>query len=121
MTADKDLIICRCEEVTKGEILDALAGGMSSVSGVKRATRAGMGLCQGQTCGRLVAGVVARETGKPADDCPPITARPPVRPLPMAVLGQDDDAPAFVQHPTSEAATLPDAVVAEASPEGGAE
>jgi NAD(P)H-nitrite reductase large subunit len=88
---DDDLVICRCEEVTKGEIREALAAGMASVSGVKRATRAGMGLCQGQTCGRLVAGLVARETGQAPADVEPMTARPPVRPIPMDVLAKDAD------------------------------
>lgn len=92
--SDNDLIICRCEEVTKGDILEAIADGMSTVSGVKRATRAGMGLCQAQTCGRLVAGIVAQATGKPQAQCEPITARPPARPVPMGVLAMDEHAPA---------------------------
>ncbi|QJT08686.1 (2Fe-2S)-binding protein [Oceanidesulfovibrio marinus] len=89
--ADDDLVLCRCEEVTKGEIRDALAAGITTVSGVKRATRAGMGLCQGQTCGRLVAGMVAREADGPVDPATmePVTARPPVRPTPMGVLAND--------------------------------
>lgn len=93
--SDDDLVLCRCEEVTKGEIRDALASGISTVSGVKRVTRAGMGLCQGQTCGRLVAGMMAREAGAPADPAKlePVTARPPVRPTPMGVLANDRQGP----------------------------
>ncbi|TVQ96512.1 MAG: (2Fe-2S)-binding protein [Desulfovibrionales bacterium] len=85
------LVICRCEEVSRGEILAALETGVSSVSGVKRVTRAGMGLCQGQTCGRLVTSLVAETTGQRADQVEPLTARPPVRPVPMAVLARDRD------------------------------
>ena len=48
------MIICRCEEITKGEIKAAIRNGMHTVNGIKRITRAGMGLCQGQTCQRLV-------------------------------------------------------------------
>lgn len=90
-----DVIVCRCEEVTRGEIKGALRSGLCSSSGVKRATRAGMGLCQGQTCQRQVAGIVAAETGKPAKDCEPITSRPPARPVPMAVMARDDVNPDY--------------------------
>ncbi|WP_084604759.1 (2Fe-2S)-binding protein [Desulfonatronum thioautotrophicum] len=85
------LVICRCEEITRGEILAALENGVSTVSGVKRVTRAGMGLCQGQTCGRLVTSLVAGATGLGPDQVEPLTARPPVRPVPMAVLARDRD------------------------------
>ena len=62
---EKDIIICRCQEVTKQEILDAIADGAVTVDGVKRRTRAGMGLCQGKTCQRLVAKLIAEQTGRP--------------------------------------------------------
>ncbi|MBI5582684.1 MAG: (2Fe-2S)-binding protein [Deltaproteobacteria bacterium] len=84
--ADDDLIICRCEEITRGEIKEAIRNGMETVSGVKRITRAGMGLCQGQTCERLVAQILARELGRPAAELEPLTARAPVRPLPLSVF-----------------------------------
>lgn len=86
-----NLVICRCEEVTRGEILAALETGLATVSGVKRVTRAGMGLCQGQTCGRLVASLVAGVTGRGPDQVEPMTARPPVRPVPMAIFALDSD------------------------------
>lgn len=86
-----NLVICRCEEVTRGEILAALDTGVATVSGVKRVTRAGMGLCQGQTCGRLVASLVAGVTGRGPDQVEPLAARPPVRPVPMSVLARDND------------------------------
>ena len=44
---NKDLIICRCEEVTEGEIKKAIRSGARTITGIKRRTRAGMGLCQG--------------------------------------------------------------------------
>ena len=50
---ENDIIICRCQEVTRQEILDAIEQGATTVDGVKRRTRAGMGLCQGKTCERL--------------------------------------------------------------------
>jgi bacterioferritin-associated ferredoxin len=83
---DDDMIICRCEEITKGEIKAAIRNGMHTVNGVKRVTRAGMGLCQGQTCQRLVIQIIAEELRKSAADIEPTTARGPVRPLRLAVF-----------------------------------
>ena len=51
---DQDLIICRCEEATQSEIMRAINDGAQSLNDIKRMTRAGMGLCQGRTCQRLV-------------------------------------------------------------------
>lgn len=59
MAKDDDLIICRCEEVTKGDILRAIEDGALTIDGVKKRTRAGMGLCQGKTCQRLVAKILS--------------------------------------------------------------
>ena len=58
---DHDRIICRCEEITKGEIRKAVHDGMYTITEIRRYLRAGMGLCQGQTCAKLVKGIVARE------------------------------------------------------------
>lgn len=84
--ADDDLIICRCEEITKGEIRAVIAAGMSTLNGVKRITRAGMGLCQGQTCQRLVTQILCAELGLSPAEVEPTTARPPTRPIPLNVL-----------------------------------
>ena len=55
---------------------------------VKRMTRAGMGICQGQgrTCGRLVAQLIHEETGLPLDEIGLARPRPPVRPTPARIL-----------------------------------
>jgi bacterioferritin-associated ferredoxin len=81
-----DLVICRCEEITRGEIKAAIRNGMQTLNGVKRITRAGMGLCQGQTCQQLVARILTEELGLGAADIDPTTARGPVRPLRLAVF-----------------------------------
>lgn len=56
-------IICRCESITEGEIVDAIhaPAGAMDVDGVKRRTRAGMGRCQGGFCGSKVVEILARE------------------------------------------------------------
>ncbi len=63
-------IICRCESITEGEILDAIHSPVpaTDVDGVKRRTRAGMGRCQGGFCGSKVAEILAREYGKTLDE-----------------------------------------------------
>jgi bacterioferritin-associated ferredoxin len=84
--ADDDLVICRCEEITKGEIREVIRNGMRTLNGIKRVTRAGMGLCQGQTCQRLVSQILAGELGRPSGEFEPTTARAPVRPIKLSVL-----------------------------------
>ena len=91
------MVICRCEDVTHHEIIEAIANGARTASEVKWRTRAGMGLCQGKTCGRLVAGVIAEETGVPEEKVIPSTSRAPVRPAFLGALaarpdGIDEDA-----------------------------
>jgi bacterioferritin-associated ferredoxin len=83
---DDNMIICRCEEITKGEIKNAIRDGMQTLNSVKRITRAGMGLCQGQTCQQLVSRLLAEELGLNAAEVEPITARGPVRPLRLEVF-----------------------------------
>ncbi len=58
-------IVCRCETITEGEILDAIRApaGARDVDGVKRRTRAGMGRCQGGFCGSKVVELLAQELG----------------------------------------------------------
>lgn len=63
-------IICRCETVTEGEMVDALHSLIPPVSidGIKRRCGAGMGRCQGGFCGPRVHEIIARETGMPMED-----------------------------------------------------
>lgn len=62
-------IICRCEGITEGEILDAIRRplGARSLDGVKRRTRAGMGRCQGGFCSPRVTAILAKEYGTELD------------------------------------------------------
>ena len=83
---DDDMIICRCEEITKGEIRRAVHEGLRTTNEIKRWLRTGMGLCQGQTCQRNVQNIVARELGLSISDLGMITGRAPVRPVTIEVL-----------------------------------
>lgn len=63
-------IVCRCETITEGEIIDAIKApaGARDVDGVKRRTRAGMGRCQGGFCGSKVVEILARELNVPMNE-----------------------------------------------------
>ena len=86
-----DRMICRCEEVFESEIRQAIRQGARTLTGIKLRTRAGMGLCQGKTCQRLVARILAEETGQPLSEILPITRRPPCRPIKAGALAGGDD------------------------------
>ena len=63
-------IVCRCETVTEGEILDAIRSNPAAtdIDGVKRRTRSGMGRCQGGFCGPYVMELIAKEMGIAMED-----------------------------------------------------
>lgn len=63
-------IVCRCEEVSKGEIIDALESPLKvpTIDGVKRRVRPGMGRCQGGFCSPLVAKIIAEHEGMDIED-----------------------------------------------------
>jgi len=84
---DDNIIICRCEEITLGEIKQAIREGARDVTGIKRRTRAGMGLCQGRTCEKLVQQILKEELGEKAEKIGSSTFRPPVRPMTFGTLG----------------------------------
>jgi thioredoxin reductase len=80
-----DAIVCRCEDVTRGEIEEALDAGAREVNQLKSWTRCGMGPCQGRMCGDAVADLVARRAGS-REAAGIFSARPPLRPVPYAAL-----------------------------------
>ena len=86
---DDSVIICRCEEISKGEIRKAVFDGMRTMSEVKRYVRAGMGLCQGQTCSRLVRTIIAQELGLKPGEVEIPTPRAPARPVSMEIYAND--------------------------------
>jgi NAD(P)H-nitrite reductase large subunit len=88
---DDDMIICRCEEVTKGEIRRAVHEGMYTIPEIRRYLRCGMGLCQGQTCAKLVKGIVARELKVSPAELTPATSRAPMRPMEMHILAKEEE------------------------------
>lgn len=84
--AEPDTVICRCEQVTLGQIREAISYGAQSVSDVKNLVRSGMGNCQGRTCGSIVAQILAAETGRSLENARYLNIRPPVHPVPLVVV-----------------------------------
>lgn len=82
----RETVVCRCEEITVGEIQDVIRDGAHDVDAVKRATRAGMGLCQGRSCARLVQRLIAAELGVPAHTVGLGRTRIPVRPVSVRAI-----------------------------------
>lgn len=89
--ADDEMLICRCEEITKGEIRRAVHDGMFTLTEIRRYLRTGMGLCQGQTCAKLVKSIVARELGISPVELEPAFSRVPMRPIEMKVFGNEKE------------------------------
>ncbi len=78
---DDDMIICRCEEITKGEIRQAIHDGLYTMNEIKRFLRPGMGLCQGQSCSIHVKRILARELNIAPSKLEECTPRAPMRPI----------------------------------------
>jgi len=79
MDETKDFFICRCEEVTLRQIEEVIDEGYHTIDDVKRITRAGMGLCQGRSCGKVIARIISQRTGKPIEEVLQVSYRFPVR------------------------------------------
>jgi NAD(P)H-nitrite reductase large subunit len=84
----EDTIICRCEEVNRREIKEAIALGLTSPGEIRKYTRAGMGSCQGRICRHLLFQIL-RQSGE--ETCSPgrlPKTRPPVQPATVGELGE---------------------------------
>ena len=63
-------MICRCEQITKGEILEAIrrAPAPATLDAIKRRTRTGMGRCQGSFCSMRMVSLIAEACNIPVCD-----------------------------------------------------
>ncbi|HPD97062.1 MAG TPA: (2Fe-2S)-binding protein [Synergistales bacterium] len=86
-----DIVICRCEEVTLGEIREWIAKGYETFDELKRVLRVGMGPCQGRGCREMILREIAQKTGKTVADIDPGTFRQPSKPVKLAVLAEGGD------------------------------
>ncbi|MGQ0536777.1 MAG: (2Fe-2S)-binding protein [Methanobacteriota archaeon] len=79
-------LACRCEDISEGEIRDAIRRGLSDVEELKRFTAFSTGPCQGKQCVRIVQQILAEETGRPISDFPIPTQRSPILPVTLGAL-----------------------------------
>ena len=79
--------ICRCEEVTLETILKRMQNGACTFKGIKLATRAGMGNCQGRTCRPLIEQLLRDMF--PARTVPAWSYRAPIRPTLLVDLATE--------------------------------
>jgi NAD(P)H-nitrite reductase large subunit len=83
-----EVILCRCEEVTAGEVRRAVAQGAQGPNQAKAFTRAGMGPCQGRMCGTTVATVMAEALGRSPGEVGHGRVRPPLKPITVGALAE---------------------------------
>jgi len=81
-----EVIVCRCEDVTAGEIRRHVRAGCAGPNQLKVFTRCGMGPCQGRQCGITVTEVIAAERGVVHDEVGYQRVRPPVKPITIGEL-----------------------------------
>jgi bacterioferritin-associated ferredoxin len=96
---DDDTIVCRCEEVTAGEIRSVAARGCMGPNQAKAFTRCGMGPCMGRKCAATVSQLMAQVHDMSVRDIGHYRIRPPIRPI---TVGQLADMP--IQRESSDAA-----------------
>jgi NADPH-dependent 2,4-dienoyl-CoA reductase/sulfur reductase-like enzyme len=85
-----DVLVCRCEEVSAGEIRRIVAQGCPGPNQMKAFIRCGMGPCQGRMCGLTVTESIARARGCSPQQVGYYRIRPPVKPLTLGELSELD-------------------------------
>ncbi len=80
---ENDVLVCRCEGVTAGDIRRAVAEGCRNVNEIKIRTRCGMGPCQGRMCGPALGEIAALALETAPYTLGALNIRPPVRPIPL--------------------------------------
>ncbi|SEK06000.1 FAD/NAD(P)-dependent oxidoreductase [Paraburkholderia diazotrophica] len=83
-----EVIVCRCEEVTAGEIRRIAARGCTGPNQMKAFSRCGMGPCQGRLCGTTVGELIAHAQARDPADVGYYRIRAPVKPVTIAQLAQ---------------------------------
>ena len=82
----EETIVCRCEELAAGDLREGLELAPGHVGTLKRATRVGMGRCQGRYCGPMAARIVSEATGRPIEDLSFFAPRVPIKPVAISAI-----------------------------------
>ncbi|MEX2121256.1 MAG: NAD(P)/FAD-dependent oxidoreductase [Pirellulales bacterium] len=88
--ANNESLVCRCEELSLGEIETGIAAGGTDIRTLKVMSRLGMGPCQGRMCWPAMARYLAGRTGRSIEEIGPLSIRPPVQPLTVGALADGD-------------------------------
>jgi NADPH-dependent 2,4-dienoyl-CoA reductase/sulfur reductase-like enzyme len=86
-----ETLVCRCEEITAGEVRRRAAQGQPGPNQIKAFTRAGMGPCQGRQCGYTVAQILAATQNRSVEDVGFYRIRPPLKPVTLGELASLDE------------------------------
>ena len=86
--APDELVLCRCEEVSVGEVRAVVDEGHWEINRVKAHCRVGMGRCQGRMCGLAAAEIVAERSGRDLPQIGRLRGQAPIKPLPFGVRVQ---------------------------------
>ncbi|MBO0742804.1 MAG: (2Fe-2S)-binding protein, partial [Hyphomicrobiaceae bacterium] len=81
-----ETIVCRCEEVTAAQLLEAVGMGAMGPNQAKAFLRCGMGPCQGRLCGLTVTELISKMRGVAPGEVGYFRLRPPVKPIALAEL-----------------------------------
>lgn len=85
--APDDLVICRCEDITAGQLRQCvLDSGAHEMNRLKALTRVGMGRCQGRTCGVAAAEILAHACGSGPEAVGRLRGQAPLKPLPFSAM-----------------------------------
>jgi NADPH-dependent 2,4-dienoyl-CoA reductase/sulfur reductase-like enzyme len=84
--ADDSTLVCRCEEISAGQVRAAARLGATGPNQAKAYLRSGMGPCQGRMCGTTVAALIAAERGIPVEQAGVLRPRAPFKPLTVGAL-----------------------------------
>ncbi|WP_411877889.1 FAD-dependent oxidoreductase [Polaromonas sp. YR568] len=85
--APDELVVCRCEEITAGELRRCVADtGAREMNRLKALTRVGMGRCQGRTCGVAAAEILAQACAAQPDAVGRLRGQSPIKPLPFSAV-----------------------------------
>lgn len=80
---DEEVIVCRCRDVTEGEIREAILDGFDTMELLKRKTKIGTGTCGGRTCLPHVRRILSEETEKKPEEVKLPRTRSPIIPVPV--------------------------------------
>lgn len=85
-----ETIVCRCEEITAGEIRKTIAQGFLTPDGIKSQLRTGMGQCQGRMCEQAILEIIAQECALDPESIPTYHIQPPIFPVSLGEIARAD-------------------------------